>query len=158
MGFRKPTKRVPGKYGLRYYKNVGLGFSTPKEAIEGGARVTVAPASRWVPGPGACRSAPVFDGALRFLYLIRLPAYLLERSGTRAGPWTRPERFQGPGMPGRPIWLPVQPPGCTGDAAVCSGGPTCDLGGRRTATAIPRVPGPLLGFPGLLSGVWPLPE
>jgi hypothetical protein len=33
--FRKPVKRVPGKYGLRYYKNVGLGFRTPKEAIEG---------------------------------------------------------------------------------------------------------------------------
>jgi small subunit ribosomal protein S11e len=27
---------VPGKGGLRYYKNVGLGFKTPREAIEGG--------------------------------------------------------------------------------------------------------------------------
>eukprot|EP00892_Ulva_mutabilis_P002894 jgi/Ulvmu1/12605/UM092_0035.1 len=35
QGFRKPVKRVPGKFGLRYYKNVGLGFRTPKEAIEG---------------------------------------------------------------------------------------------------------------------------
>ena len=31
----KKTKRVPGKAGLRYYKNIGLGFKTPKEAIEG---------------------------------------------------------------------------------------------------------------------------
>ena len=31
----KKTKRIPGKAGLRYYKNVGLGFKTPKEAIEG---------------------------------------------------------------------------------------------------------------------------
>lgn len=34
--FRKPSKKVPGKFGLRFYKNVGLGFRTPKEAIEGG--------------------------------------------------------------------------------------------------------------------------
>lgn len=27
--------QVPGKGGLRWYKNVGLGFKTPKEAIEG---------------------------------------------------------------------------------------------------------------------------
>lgn len=33
--FRKAPKRVPGKYGQRYYKNVGLGFRTPKSAIEG---------------------------------------------------------------------------------------------------------------------------
>lgn len=32
----KKTKRIPGKAGLRFYKNVGLGFKTPKEAIEGG--------------------------------------------------------------------------------------------------------------------------
>lgn len=31
----KKTKRVPGKAGLRFHKNVGLGFKTPKEAIEG---------------------------------------------------------------------------------------------------------------------------
>lgn len=31
----KKTKRIPGKAGLRFYKNVGLGFKTPKEAIEG---------------------------------------------------------------------------------------------------------------------------
>jgi hypothetical protein len=35
IGFRKPVKKIPGKYGLRWYKNVGLGFKTPKEAIEG---------------------------------------------------------------------------------------------------------------------------
>merc|ERR1711908_183893 len=28
-------KRTTGKDGYRYYKNVGLGFKTPKEAIEG---------------------------------------------------------------------------------------------------------------------------
>merc|ERR1712095_101996 len=28
-------KRTPGKDGYRYYKEVGLGFKTPKEAIEG---------------------------------------------------------------------------------------------------------------------------
>jgi len=35
--FRKvdKSKRIPGKAGQRYYKNVGLGFKTPKEAIEG---------------------------------------------------------------------------------------------------------------------------
>jgi hypothetical protein len=33
--FRKPAKRVPGKFGQRWYKNVGLGFRTPKSAIEG---------------------------------------------------------------------------------------------------------------------------
>lgn len=27
--------KTPGKGGLRFYKNVGLGFRTPKEAIEG---------------------------------------------------------------------------------------------------------------------------
>merc|ERR1712130_856465 len=31
----KKTKRIPGKAGLRFYKNVGLGFKTPKDAIEG---------------------------------------------------------------------------------------------------------------------------
>ncbi|GMH45049.1 hypothetical protein BSKO_13006 [Bryopsis sp. KO-2023] len=29
------NRKVPGKCGNRYYKNVGLGFKTPKEAIEG---------------------------------------------------------------------------------------------------------------------------
>ena len=28
-------KKTPGKAGQRYWKNVGLGFKTPKEAIEG---------------------------------------------------------------------------------------------------------------------------
>merc|ERR1711943_102926 len=28
-------KRTPGKDGYRYYKSVGLGFKTPREAIEG---------------------------------------------------------------------------------------------------------------------------
>lgn len=34
--FKKSIKKTPGKGGLRWYKNVGLGFKTPKEAIEGG--------------------------------------------------------------------------------------------------------------------------
>jgi hypothetical protein len=33
--FRKATKKTPGKFGQRYYKNIGLGFKTPREAIEG---------------------------------------------------------------------------------------------------------------------------
>eukprot|EP00775_Hariotina_reticulata_P012785 gene12785-12913_t len=36
IGFKKPANKIPGKGGLRWYKNVGLGFKTPKEAIEGG--------------------------------------------------------------------------------------------------------------------------
>lgn len=35
--FKKSAKKVPGKGGQRYWKNVGLGFKTPKEAIEGEA-------------------------------------------------------------------------------------------------------------------------
>eukprot|EP01024_Parvocaulis_polyphysoides_P002192 TRINITY_DN1068_c0_g2_i3.p1 TRINITY_DN1068_c0_g2~~TRINITY_DN1068_c0_g2_i3.p1 ORF type:complete len:160 (-),score=15.52 TRINITY_DN1068_c0_g2_i3:205-684(-) len=38
LNFRKTgvsKKKTPGKGGLRWYKNVGLGFKTPKEAIEG---------------------------------------------------------------------------------------------------------------------------
>ncbi len=35
-GFQKiGKKKVPGKGGERWYKNIGLGFKTPKEAIEG---------------------------------------------------------------------------------------------------------------------------
>ena len=33
--FHSRKKKVPGKAGARYYKNVGLGFKTPREAIEG---------------------------------------------------------------------------------------------------------------------------
>ena len=33
--FKKAAKKIPGKFGQRYWKNVGLGFKTPKEAIEG---------------------------------------------------------------------------------------------------------------------------
>eukprot|EP00210_Caulerpa_lentillifera_P006439 g6151.t1 len=37
LGFNasKKNAKVPGKAGVRFYKNVGLGFKTPKEAIEG---------------------------------------------------------------------------------------------------------------------------
>lgn len=34
-GYVKTTKKIPGKGGLRFYRNVGLGFKTPKDAIEG---------------------------------------------------------------------------------------------------------------------------
>lgn len=34
-GFKKPVRKTPGKGGQRWYKNVGLGFKTPREAIEG---------------------------------------------------------------------------------------------------------------------------
>ena len=33
--YNKAGKKIVGKGGLRWYKNVGLGFRTPKEAIEG---------------------------------------------------------------------------------------------------------------------------
>lgn len=35
--YQKNSKanKIPGKAGNRWYKNVGLGFKTPKEAIEG---------------------------------------------------------------------------------------------------------------------------
>ncbi|KAK9818538.1 hypothetical protein WJX74_000341 [Apatococcus lobatus] len=35
IGFKKLEKKIPGKAGQRFHKNVGLGFKTPKEAIEG---------------------------------------------------------------------------------------------------------------------------
>jgi len=34
-GFKKPVRKTPGKGGQRWFKNVGLGFKTPREAIEG---------------------------------------------------------------------------------------------------------------------------
>ena len=34
-GFKSKDKKAPGKSGHRYFKNVGLGFKTPREAIEG---------------------------------------------------------------------------------------------------------------------------
>ncbi len=40
--FKKSAKKIPGKGGLRYWKNVGLGFKTPKEAIEGETTVHIA--------------------------------------------------------------------------------------------------------------------
>jgi len=33
--FKKSSKKIPGKGGLRFYKNVGLGYKTPRDAIEG---------------------------------------------------------------------------------------------------------------------------
>ena len=43
-GFKSKDKKAPGKSGHRYFKNVGLGFKTPKEAIED--RVTLAEQSQ----------------------------------------------------------------------------------------------------------------
>ncbi|GAB4813458.1 hypothetical protein N2152v2_000504 [Parachlorella kessleri] len=38
-GYQKVgKKKVPGKGGERWYKNIGLGFKTPKEAIEVGSQ------------------------------------------------------------------------------------------------------------------------
>ncbi|MEW5312862.1 MAG: hypothetical protein WDW38_004462 [Sanguina aurantia] len=34
-GFKLKDKKAPGKSGHRFYRNVGLGFKTPKEAVEG---------------------------------------------------------------------------------------------------------------------------
>lgn len=59
--FRKATKKAPGKFGQRYYKNVGLGFRTPRDAIEG-ASVLVSvlhySATNTPQGPTSTRSAP----------------------------------------------------------------------------------------------------
>ncbi len=33
--YNKTAKKIVGKGGQRWYKNIGLGFRTPKEAIEG---------------------------------------------------------------------------------------------------------------------------
>mmetsp|Transcript_7574 Transcript_7574/g.13114 ORF Transcript_7574/g.13114 Transcript_7574/m.13114 type:complete len:158 (-) Transcript_7574:175-648(-) len=33
--FKSKDKKAPGKSGHRFYKNVGLGFKTPREAMEG---------------------------------------------------------------------------------------------------------------------------
>eukprot|EP00270_Netrium_digitus_P007829 TRINITY_DN22_c0_g1_i1.p1 TRINITY_DN22_c0_g1~~TRINITY_DN22_c0_g1_i1.p1 ORF type:complete len:183 (+),score=42.53 TRINITY_DN22_c0_g1_i1:65-550(+) len=35
FGKTKTKSRTPGKNGSRFYKNVGLGFKTPREAIDG---------------------------------------------------------------------------------------------------------------------------
>lgn len=36
--FKSKEKKAPGKSGHRFYKQIGLGFKTPKEAIEGASR------------------------------------------------------------------------------------------------------------------------
>ena len=53
----KGKKARPGKNGTRYYKNVGLGFKTPREAIEGKS-----PAPR---SAGALRRCARFSGFIR---------------------------------------------------------------------------------------------
>jgi small subunit ribosomal protein S11e len=38
---KKSSKgKAPGKAGTRFWKNVGLGFKTPREAIEGEVRAS----------------------------------------------------------------------------------------------------------------------
>merc|ERR1712124_81505 len=34
----KKSKKNPGKYGLKWYKNIGMGIKTPSSAIDGGYR------------------------------------------------------------------------------------------------------------------------
>jgi hypothetical protein len=56
-GFHQRAKgkgKVPGKGGVRYYKSVGLGFKTPREAIEG---ASAAP-------PGVTGAVSAFSAAL----------------------------------------------------------------------------------------------
>ena len=50
----KPAKKIPGKFGLRFYKNIGLGFKTPKEAMEGARRAAGA-GMPWAAGPRTAR-------------------------------------------------------------------------------------------------------
>jgi small subunit ribosomal protein S11e len=33
--FKSKEKKAPGKSGHRFHKSIGLGFKTPREAIEG---------------------------------------------------------------------------------------------------------------------------
>lgn len=52
--FKKTSKKIPGKSGQRYWKNVGLGFKTPREAIEGALllqTLTHHAQSPWAPMP-----------------------------------------------------------------------------------------------------------
>jgi small subunit ribosomal protein S11e len=59
VGFKKAGKKVaPGKCGTRFYKNVGLGFKTPKEAIEGAS--SSASARESGSGGGAVRHPAFF--------------------------------------------------------------------------------------------------
>ena len=68
--FHSRKKKVPGKAGARYYKNVGLGFKTPREAIEG---------ARPLPPRGA--------GGARRRAACALRAWLRAFEGFRVGPW-----------------------------------------------------------------------
>lgn len=71
--------KKPGKGGVRYYKSVGLGFKTPREAIE---------------GAGLARRGP---GQWRWRWRLRArPA----RAPARRGRALRPSRH--PSAPSRP--------------------------------------------------------
>ncbi len=54
-GWKKPARKTPGKGGARFYKNVRLGFKTPKEAIEGEPRAIP-------PSPGLALCLFCFSG------------------------------------------------------------------------------------------------
>lgn len=45
QGFKKVARKAPGKGGQRFYRNVGLGYKTPREAIEGEPRSLL---TRWL--------------------------------------------------------------------------------------------------------------
>ncbi len=61
--YNKTVKKIVGKGGQRWYKNVGLGFRTPKEAIEGELQAHRCTRGLRLQGrdactaPGACSSA-----------------------------------------------------------------------------------------------------
>ena len=86
---RVGTKK-PGKGGVRYYKSVGLGFKTPREAIEGAERNAVARGWAAVAPPPpleCCRPPPLL---LRVPTPPPPPPPPGRRSRTRVGPQQPP--------------------------------------------------------------------
>ena len=78
----KGKKARPGKNGTRYYKNVGLGFKTPREAIEGKS-----PAPR---SNGALRRCARFSGFIRVRGCSQvLGSRRAARGPARGRMWTR---------------------------------------------------------------------
>ena len=69
QGFHaRKARKTPGKAGVRYHKSVGLGFKTPREAIEGGL-----PPRRRSPDP-ARKPPPSGDAAVRCYACVRVTA------------------------------------------------------------------------------------
>ncbi len=95
-GFKKPVRKTPGKGGARYFKNVGLGFKTPKEAMEG--------ARQDRPGP-RLTMCPSFD-ILVLLYVwsvcgvegAAVCALILFDAEHAAGYWSWPVRHRQPAV------------------------------------------------------------